>query len=1068
MSRRLARHAIVAAGLGVATILALGTTPASAQVMELTEHVWDSTKTGAQSWQVPANWTPAVVPNDPLHTANLSGPLGANLNVNLASGVTIAGIKLGATAAARTTELSGSQITFKNGFTPPTPVGNADFNGDTFVNGSDFLIWQRNLGVTGQTNNNRGDANNDTVVNANDLQIWKDQFGVGSETFTIGAAFVDSVGAAGSTHTISSAIHLDNEQLEFAGASPIALNGNVTYIGDPSNVTTPGISAAAIRVVDPQAVVTLNGNLAFANNDGGESVDFFINNSYRAQGRLIIDGILSGTGDIAIGSLDNGTRLPLSTVELKSSNTFTGSVRAARGNLVLDDDNALGFNGTSYATYRQAGPTNQFGYNILSTNDERVINNPMTIAQWQTFRGEHSLEWAGEISQTNSRGVVNLLPADKKLLLSGRVNIFEEAEASVIRRFEVHGTGKTEITGSIRNLPDDAMNIAENHQLVKRGFGVLVVDVAAGDNNHIGDDVIYMGNWHYANNDSLNVGGGLIRAYGGAIGVDDGVANNATFASMIRPESVGGLQLATGFDENATLDFTGTLANAANMTVAAPESGMTFTGTIIPAAGRYQLGGGTGKLTLPGAQLTGSNSLEVRNGGTVELLGDNTYSGSTTILTKYTSTNDLPAAADSNEDNLSDGTLLYEQVAPTLVVDKLSNGGVPGSIGSASSDASNLLIQGSTLKYVGAGESTNRLFTIGTGGATIDSSGAGALTFSNTGALGRDDAEDREGALDDYSRNPGVLYDFADTSDIIVGMTVDDPDPGTPGNFLGFNAGLPNRLDFSAAAAGVPNATVTGISDSGSELGLNVSTPFIYKLTRIVFGTVPRTLTLAGTNTGNNTLASTIANSAKGGVVNIAKTGDGTWVLTGANTYTGTTRVEDGILLVNGTHTGGGAYTLLAGATLGGTGAIAANITTSGTIAPGAGGAGALTVTGNVTFNAGSTALFQIGGTTAGSFDELNITGALAAGGTLDVDLTGGFVPSVGNSFDLLDFTSLTGSFTLSLPALPSGRVWNTANLLTTGTISVAAGLAAVPEPSAMALAAMGLAALGARRRTKR
>src|SRR5690606_15008194 len=114
-----------------------------------------------------------------------------------------------------------------------------------------------------------------------------------------------------------------------------------------------------------------------------------------------------------------------------------------------------------------------------------------------------------------------------------------------------------------------------------------------------------------------------------------------------------------------------------NMTVAAPETGMTFTGTIIPASGRYQLGGGTGKLTLPNAQLTGANSLEVRNGGTVELLGDNTYTGPTTVLTKFSNTNDSVAAADSNNPNLSDGTLYFRQVAPTLVVDKLSNGGAP-------------------------------------------------------------------------------------------------------------------------------------------------------------------------------------------------------------------------------------------------------------------------------------------------------------------------------------------------------------------------------------------------------
>ena len=85
------------------------------------------------------------------------------------------------------------------------------------------------------------------------------------------------------------------------------------------------------------------------------------------------------------------------------------------------------------------------------------------------------------------------------------------------------------------------------------------------------------GNFHYANNDSLNTGAGLIVSRGGAIGVDTGVANNSTFAGKIDPVSFGGLMLAPS-DAAANLDFTSTLANAAGMTVAAPEMGMTFTG----------------------------------------------------------------------------------------------------------------------------------------------------------------------------------------------------------------------------------------------------------------------------------------------------------------------------------------------------------------------------------------------------------------------------------------------------------------------------------------------------------
>jgi autotransporter-associated beta strand protein len=60
--------------------------------------------------------------------------------------------------------------------TPGSP-NNSDFNNDGIVNGSDFLIWQRGLGLTGQTTKANGDANGDTLVNAADLAIWKTKFG---------------------------------------------------------------------------------------------------------------------------------------------------------------------------------------------------------------------------------------------------------------------------------------------------------------------------------------------------------------------------------------------------------------------------------------------------------------------------------------------------------------------------------------------------------------------------------------------------------------------------------------------------------------------------------------------------------------------------------------------------------------------------------------------------------------------------------------------------------------------------------------------------------------------------
>ena len=57
------------------------------------------------------------------------------------------------------------------------PGPNADFDGDGVVTGEDFLIYQENVGLGGQTDNSNGDANGDGVVGIQDLAVWEDQYG---------------------------------------------------------------------------------------------------------------------------------------------------------------------------------------------------------------------------------------------------------------------------------------------------------------------------------------------------------------------------------------------------------------------------------------------------------------------------------------------------------------------------------------------------------------------------------------------------------------------------------------------------------------------------------------------------------------------------------------------------------------------------------------------------------------------------------------------------------------------------------------------------------------------------
>lgn len=71
-----------------------------------------------------------------------------------------------------------------------------------------------------------------------------------------------------------------------------------------------------------------------------------------------------------------------------------------------------------------------------------------------------------------------------------------------------------------------------------------------------------------------------------------------------------------------------------------------------------------------------------------------------------------------------------------LSVGSLANGGASSDIGAAGADAANLVLNGGTLSYTGAGATVDRLFTLGTSGGVLDASGSGALHFANPGAIG--------------------------------------------------------------------------------------------------------------------------------------------------------------------------------------------------------------------------------------------------------------------------------------------------------------------------------------------
>ncbi len=79
---------------------------------------------------------------------------------------------------------------------------------------------------------------------------------------------------------------------------------------------------------------------------------------------------------------------------------------------------------------------------------------------------------------------------------------------------------------------------------------------------------------------------------------------------------------------------------------------------------------------------------------------------------------------------------------------------------------------------------------------------------------------------------------------------------------------------------------------------------------------------------------------------------------------------------------------------------------------------GQLAIMGNYTQLANGSLTFDIAGPTSGQYDQLNVSGNAQLNGLMTVDLLHGYVPQIGNTFDIMNFASSSGTFS-SVVGLP-------------------------------------------------
>ena len=762
---------------------------------------------------------------------------------------------------------------------------------------------------------------------------------------------------SGSVLTLQSAANSDFDgvisgagRLAKAGLGTLTLNGINTYTGGTA-INSGILRVGADHHLGGTGGLTFDGGtLAFSNgfssarsillNSGGGTLD--TDNS-----DVILTGLISGTGAL--------TKIGIGTVTLNTANDYTGATVIENGILRVSHTLSLGT--------VAGGTTVMSGGELELYGDGLTVNEPLTLDGGEVCSLLGINTYNGAITLTADSGI----DADSdQLIITGAIG--QSGGAFGLTKF---GPGVVELTGT--NTYTGATHVETGTLLLSNGaaiadteavilantpgallqlnasetIGSLAGGGTSGGYVNLGNHALTVAgvsNTIFAGS-ITGVGGSLMKDGSGTLTLTGANAYSGlttVTAGVLSIQNATALGTTDGFTtvgDGAALQLQGDIAVGAEA-LTLNGTGISTTGALRNISGNNVYGGlltlgsaariqsDTGSLTLSNTgTITGSDALTVGGagdtsissilgmggsltkdgGGTLTLSGANTYTGDTLVsegTLQVDHAQAIPSGAGKGNVSLAAGATL--DLNNTLIT-------VNGLDGSGLVTHTQTGAAGLT---VGANHQTSTF-----DGTIIDGNGTTSLTKVGTGILTLTGSNNYSGGT---TLTEGTLRVSADSN---LGHALDTP---TAGSLV---------LDAGATLS------VTGTFTLDSSRGLAIG-PASGSGAGIVDVASTHTLTYGGI----------VAD--RGGSGGLTKSGDGTLVLSGTNSYTGITTVSGGTLIVNGVHAGSAAVNVSVNATLAGTGILPGAATVSGVLSPGV-TLGALK-TGALVFESGSSFSYEM------------------------------------------------------------------------------------------------------------